>query len=385
MKEREIRHIPKYKDLLRKFTYRSSLSHPNLVPIYGFTGMDAADIFNQNSKVYVYFEYLQNDLLQTIRNRKRPIFSNQKPSEKGSKLQPFEEAELFGLMVQLVDVLEFLQRNKVYHGDIRPETCFISNEGIVKLVDRWCVSDEETLADEDARQGNRRAFVTPAILRDIGNGIQRGRGDYKDDVFSLGMTLLECATLQSSNKMYDWNLHEIDLEQLTDRLFEVKEQYSPRLMQFLAEMLQFDDGKRPDFIELKMFLNGENTSGGLTSRPSMQTSIEENVVQDGGIQSMNPKTMAALIKGSSSASKTAGKTGKATQRKFNNKPKKLAKNSKYIVKVDVNEEEIVQNTREGTLESLAGSKSNFDYNYDNKLGYDSNPQVLDFEILTSSQ
>ena len=76
----------------------------------------------------------------------------------------------------------------------------------------------------------------------------------KADVFSLGMTILECATLTRSLDLYQPTKFPVINEKLLkSRLSEVQRRYSAKISNILMEMLIFEEEIRPDFISLKHF------------------------------------------------------------------------------------------------------------------------------------
>jgi len=160
-------------------------------------------------------------------------------------------------MTQLIDVLEYLQVNGISHGDIRPEACFRSDDGHIVICDRKLIYEEEI--DLNTQKNNERHFLfSPAMLEFLTNKNKRLRENkHKGDVFSLGMTLLECATLRRSTGIYEWvGTPSINFGAIINRLSDVKTRYSPKLCQMIAEMLKFDESQRPDFIQLKRWMDG---------------------------------------------------------------------------------------------------------------------------------
>lgn len=227
--------------------------------LYGFAGEDSKEIFSNTYKIYMYFEYVQNDLSK-ICKRRRDFFTAKKPTIGSSRLnlnyQYFEETELLAIANNLIDALEFMQSYGISHGDIRTDTCFISKEGNVKVINRRLVCDERSNF-EVARDGNHGVFLTPIAFDTLKKkGSEEPIQDrYKADVFSLGMVLLECATLKRSYQCYDWNNYTVNLNVLSQRLLEVKDRYSDVFYEIIREMVRFDEEKRPDFAILKTYMN----------------------------------------------------------------------------------------------------------------------------------
>jgi len=153
--------------------------------------------------------------------------------------------------------LEYLQTNGISHGDIRPEGCFLTELGNVMICDRKLLYEEDL--DLNMQKNSEKHFLfSPALLESLAKPGRRFRENkHKGDVFSLGMTLLECATLRRSTNVYEWSgTPSINFGAIMNRLTDVKNRYSPKLCQIIAEMLKFDENIRPDFIKLKKWMNG---------------------------------------------------------------------------------------------------------------------------------
>jgi len=254
MKVRPLANIQKYKESIERTMKRLSLSHKNLVKIKGFVGREAQNTKPPAYKLHIYFQHLPRDLSKFIKTRRNvSVFQG----AGANTLKYLSEAELSEIMTQLIDVLEYLQVNGISHGDIRPEACFRSDEGQIVICDRKLIYEEEI--DLSTQKNNERHFLfSPAMLESlIKKGKRHRENKHKGDVFSLGMTLLECATLRRSTGIYEWTgTPSINFGAIINRLSDVKTRYSPKLCQMIAEMLKFDESQRPDFIQLKRWLDG---------------------------------------------------------------------------------------------------------------------------------
>ena len=54
--------------------------------------------------------------------------------ERKLKNRPYEESELWHILVSVIAALQYLKANKMYDGDIRPSTVLIDFEGKVKIL-----------------------------------------------------------------------------------------------------------------------------------------------------------------------------------------------------------------------------------------------------------
>lgn len=80
---------------------------------------------------------------------------------------------------------------------------------------------------------------------------------YKSDVFCLGFTLLEIATLFSLTSCYDWHVYLLNYEFIIRKLMIVQNKYSKYMAYVLKKMLVLDEEKRTSFEELDGYMTSE--------------------------------------------------------------------------------------------------------------------------------
>ena len=254
MQEKYANNLEIYHQIVEECIKRISYTHKNLATIYGWAGDDTPDRFTNMYKVCIFFEHVSDNLKNSIKTRKSPSHPHNPRFSHAHQptLQYFEESELINFISQLLDVFAFLQSHNITLGDITPDLCFITKDGILKIVDRTLLYNHISVF-EMARKGISNVFLTPIELETLESDVSTPpeQNKTKADVFRLGMTLLECATLQKSTQIYDWSAYKINLDLLTSRLIQVKERYSSTIYNHLREMLKFQEHKRPDFETLK--------------------------------------------------------------------------------------------------------------------------------------
>jgi len=266
LQERYVRDLESCKKTIERCNKASMSTHPNIVSIYGCAGDETPDKFTNMYKACIFFEHVSTSLKLDIRNR---INASVSPNLKASQFaipssHYFKEAEFSNMISQFVDGLHFLQDNDIHIGDITPDVCFLSNNNTtIKLLDKTLIYGGVS-SFEIARRGGSQVFLTPTELENLRNQVEEEpyQDRFKADVFRLGMTLLECATLQKSSQLYDFNNYKIDLDLLSTRLVKVKERYSPFIYDLLREMLRFEEYRRPDFMDLQADIaRHHNTAG----------------------------------------------------------------------------------------------------------------------------
>jgi len=291
MREKIIKDSDSYKKAIEEHVNHMALRHKNLGRVHGFAGADSQE--KNKARIYIYFDYLPDTLHSDINAKK--LLVAQKGSATKNSNNYFPEASLFKIAADIIDVLEYLQQNSISHGDIKPDSCFRNKSGSIKIMDRKLVGDG-TSAFELVKEGNRSFFLTPKAFECIKKGLNEPMEDkYRADVFSLGLTILECATLKPSSQIYDWNNYTINLTLLSNRLIEVKDRYSASFYNLVKGMVRLDEGQRPDFITLKTNLAEDGwINAYATSSPNF---TEEDNVPELSSQVLSTNTAEIQTKG----------------------------------------------------------------------------------------
>ena len=100
--------------------------------------------------------------------------------------------------------------------------------------------------------GAGKGFLTPRLIHAYSKKDVNPEYDvYRADVYALGMSLLQAATLKDPHKnYYDWITKEVNSNAVEKGLKDVETRYSLQLARYIASMLDEDDKTRPDFIGL---------------------------------------------------------------------------------------------------------------------------------------
>jgi serine/threonine protein kinase len=145
----------------------ASFSHPGVVQIY--------DLFEENGTFYYVMEQIVGKTLFEIMMDLRA---------KGETLPP-EQAE--GVLLNLLDILDHLHAQQIYHCDIKPGNIFIAQNGMPKLIDFGAVRSKE-LQHQGLVQitpGYTPPEFYPGRLRELGPWC---------DLYELGATMYELLT-----------------------------------------------------------------------------------------------------------------------------------------------------------------------------------------------
>ena len=208
-----------------------------LIKIYG-------DAFIKKNDEYYYYEIIElaeRDWEQEIIMRKK-------------NLNYYSEWELFIIMSQLVKALSLLQKNHITHRDIKIQNILVINKKY-KICD---FGEARKLAQKGVIVQPARGselYMSPIQFFGLNQKVmQVQHNTYKSDVFSLGMCILYAATL-SDDCLYD--IRELTDMNMIKNILEsyLYKRYSIGFIRLLLCLLEINEKKRPDFIQLENIIS----------------------------------------------------------------------------------------------------------------------------------
>ena len=210
--------------------------HPNILDIHGVC-MRCLD-----TTTYVLY------VLMDIAERDWEVEINERAKIK----KYYSEKELISMLKQLVNALCYLQKEKnVAHRDIKPENILLFKNNVCKIAD---FGEAKKSKDNKFKTLRGTEFYMSPILY---NNLKEKRdyvrhNPYKSDVFSLGYCLV-CATALDFDiieKIREKNVPEI--KKVFNQYFQ--KFYSKKFVELIFKMINIDEEKRIDFIQLKEIL-----------------------------------------------------------------------------------------------------------------------------------
>jgi len=166
----------------------------------------------------------------------------------------FNYEELTHLLYNILDAGVYLQENGIAHGDYRPCYLFMTKSGHFKLADR--MNDDVTIEQNQMSNlsSDHDLYLSPLLFSGLSkNNLNIKHCEYKSDVFSLGLTILEAGLLRPVKYIYDRKSAQINQGTFDDMKEEFANKYSenPLLVTTLGKMLEIEESHRPDFISIK--------------------------------------------------------------------------------------------------------------------------------------
>lgn len=221
------------KDFLQKTNSKG------VIKIYG-------DICLKNNNLYNYYVLME----RAVRDMEQELIIRCNTN------QFYCEKDITNVLCQLLLTLAEMQRNHIAHRDIKPQNILIIN-GLYKLSDFGEAIVFKNNEDEGSlllSVSGTELYMSPIVFFAMKNKCERIKHNvYKSDVFSLGLCILLGATLNYDSLCQIREL--TDMNEIQNVLmYYLSGRYSNTFIFFLLKMLEVDESKRPDFIQLENML-----------------------------------------------------------------------------------------------------------------------------------
>lgn len=229
-----------FEDYIQQIKDSSVLAHPNILRVYGYNSkkedLFCADFY----KLSLFFESFDSDLEQEIARRRHTK-------------EPFPETELWYILDSTASACAYLQNNKIPHRDIRPYNIFFDSNKHVKISAANIFRQNYNPLYFENFEGleSQSRYYSPELLKNIAAPVDKRTpiDEYKNDVFGLGMTILEAGNLEKTDA-YDYDKKQINRAAIDAALNRLRGQYSENLVRIVESTLDFNPETRLDFIRL---------------------------------------------------------------------------------------------------------------------------------------
>jgi len=242
---------------IREGVVAAEIAHPNICKM--LTIIPVVD--GQQYRVKIVLEFIQTTLMKQIEERKARI-----PSDH------YNEEELRDFLSKLASALQFAHSKGIAHRDINPEHVYITPRGEYKLSDfgvAWRGSDQKPLSQTLAGQ---LTFMCPKMKTAKATGTVIVDGGYdanKADVYSLGVTLILMARLNSFSDLNGVNKHEANVDKLLTEILRVGN-ISPQFLEIIRNMVRVEESDRFDTTNVLEALSQPNSQTTLFALTSTQ-------------------------------------------------------------------------------------------------------------------
>ena len=219
----------------REVLLLQKLNHPNINKYY--------KSFSINNCLYIIMEFMDNgDLNGFI-----------KAHEKFNK--PVREVEVWNILLQSMNALEYIHSQNVIHRDIKPANLFMTNDKTIKIGDFGVAAKMAGMKTNINNAANFSGTVVGSPMFMSPEMIREEEYDKKTDVYSMGIAMYELCFFQSPKKA---GLN-ADGQVLFKDVAIVKNKniYSNQLLTILQLMIEENKSKRPTSSELCQMIRSQ--------------------------------------------------------------------------------------------------------------------------------
>ena len=232
---------------------RMALNHPNMMRMVNYSTAIKKELCSTNYMSRAYYEFPRTDMHKEQLDRKKT-------------LTEFNDRELTHMTYQSLNGLNNLHSKGLNHGDIRPKLIGLDkNTNTYQLLDRFADPTPVERCQTNNIVNNKDLYMSPQLYGKLkGKDKKKPFDKQKNDMYALGMTVLNTGTMDSvkdcylpngemNDKKLNAHLEEFDRKNMGNnpvlcrtvrRLLEKDEAARPTVAQLQAEMPAYDDFKR---------------------------------------------------------------------------------------------------------------------------------------------
>lgn len=215
---------------------RLKMNHKYLLDMKDYSTKQKNDFCSTFYTIRTFFEYQMNNLQKEIKHRKDSGID-------------FSMIELTHLLYNISEAGAYLQDRGKAHSDIRPSSIAVMEEGkSYKLIDRPEPNTRPLESQLNYIFSGKEVYLTPQLYNALKkNNMKVNHNEYKSDVFSFGLCILEAGLKRGVGSIYsESSFNPTELQKLIDE-FHRKYDDNPLLVTTVKKMLSIDEADRPDF------------------------------------------------------------------------------------------------------------------------------------------
>ncbi|XP_023221095.1 serine/threonine-protein kinase 10-like isoform X2 [Centruroides sculpturatus] len=212
-------------DFMVEIDILTECRHPNIVELI--------EAFFYESKLWMLIEFCEGGALDSI------MLDLEKP---------LSEPQIRYLCHEICVALDFLHKNKVIHRDLKAGNVLLTLDGGVKLADFGVsAKNKSTMQKRDSFIGTPYWMAPEVVLCET---FRDNPYDYKADIWSLGITLIELAQMEPPNHELSPMRVLLKIQKSDPPTLDQPSKWSKAFNEFLSLCLTKDPQQRPNADEL---------------------------------------------------------------------------------------------------------------------------------------
>ena len=230
--------LQKISEFIKEFELVYSCHHENIMKIYSYC---IRILDSTTYALYVLMELSEGDWDKEIKIR---LMQGKNYTEK----------ELINILFQLTSSLLYIEQNfHISHRDIKPQNVLVFPGGKYKMADFGEAKETKIMRQRNTLRGTE-LYMSPALYDGLKHELNDvSHNPFKSDVFSLGFCFIYAAAL-NFNLLYEVR-NILDNKNINDILHKfLSKYYSENFIVLLSSMLNIDESKRYDFIDIKTYI-----------------------------------------------------------------------------------------------------------------------------------
>ncbi|XP_057668166.1 serine/threonine-protein kinase 10 isoform X3 [Diorhabda carinulata] len=212
-------------DFMIEIDILSEIKHPNIVELH--------EAFQKEQQLWLLIEYCDGGALDSIMTELE---------------KPLNEVQIAYVCQNMCKGLQFLHKSHVIHRDLKAGNVLLTMAGGVKLADFGVsAKNKSTLQKHDTFIGTPYWMAPEVVLCET---FRDNPYDYKVDIWSMGITLIEFAQMEPPNHEMSPMRVLLKIQKSDPPKLEQPSKWSKEFNDFLAKALIKDPQKRPCCDEL---------------------------------------------------------------------------------------------------------------------------------------
>nr|XP_045597775.1 serine/threonine-protein kinase 10-like isoform X2 [Procambarus clarkii] len=203
----------------------SECKHKNIVELL--------EAYHYNGKLWMYLEYCDGGAMDSIM---------------ADLYRPLTEPQIAYVCKYLVEALVYIHEQKVIHRDLKAGNVLLTMEGGVKLADFGVSAKNKNTYDKRGTFIGTPYWLAPEVI--LCETFIDAKYDYKADVWSLGISLIEFAQMDPPNHEVSPVRVMLKIQKSDPPKLDYPSKYSKEFNDFISKCLVKDPALRPSAVEL---------------------------------------------------------------------------------------------------------------------------------------